>query len=78
MHEPHDLERTADEVPSAPPDPLDAGLAAGFGRPADGPDREDVAEAGGEFFGMLHGRPFPRTAAGLTLRRAAVATPGPP
>jgi tetratricopeptide (TPR) repeat protein len=37
MNEPHDPHRTVDEVPSAPPDSLDAGLAAGFGRPADGP-----------------------------------------
>src|SRR5437868_7608023 len=33
MSEPHDHDRTAD-VPSAPADSLDAGLAAGFGRPA--------------------------------------------
>jgi serine/threonine-protein kinase len=36
MTEPHDPNRTAD-IPSAPPDSLDAGLAAGFGRRADGP-----------------------------------------
>ena len=36
MNEPHDPNRTVDE-PSAPPDALDAGLAAGFGRRADGP-----------------------------------------
>src|SRR5262249_21191738 len=36
MSEPHDDNRTA-EVPSAPADSLDAGLAAGFGRPAQGP-----------------------------------------
>jgi serine/threonine-protein kinase len=36
MTEPHDPNRTVD-VPSTPPDSLDAGLAAGFGRPADGP-----------------------------------------
>src|SRR5271170_7473312 len=36
MNEPHDPNRTVD-VPSAPPASLDAGLAAGFGRPADGP-----------------------------------------
>jgi tetratricopeptide (TPR) repeat protein len=35
-NEPHDPNRTAD-VPSTPADSLDAGLAAGFGRPADGP-----------------------------------------
>ena len=32
MNEPHDPNRTVDE-PSAPADPLDAGLAAGFGAP---------------------------------------------
>jgi serine/threonine-protein kinase len=37
MNEPHDPNRTVD-VPSTPADSLDAGLAAGFGRPADGPD----------------------------------------
>src|SRR5262245_15099735 len=31
MNEPHDLNLTVD-VPSVPPDSLDAGLAAGFGR----------------------------------------------
>jgi tetratricopeptide (TPR) repeat protein len=36
MNEAHDPNRTVD-VPSAPADSLDAGLAAGFGRPADGP-----------------------------------------
>jgi serine/threonine-protein kinase len=36
MNEPHDPNRTVD-VPSTPADALDAGLAAGFGRPADGP-----------------------------------------
>jgi serine/threonine-protein kinase len=36
MNEPHDPNRTIG-VPSAPPDSLDAGLAAGFGRAADGP-----------------------------------------
>jgi tetratricopeptide (TPR) repeat protein len=36
MNEPHDPNRTVD-VPSTPADSLDAGLAAGFGRPADGP-----------------------------------------
>jgi tetratricopeptide (TPR) repeat protein len=36
MNEPHDPNRTVD-VPSAPADALDAGLAAGFGRPAEGP-----------------------------------------
>jgi serine/threonine-protein kinase len=36
MNEPHDPNRTVD-LPSAPADALDAGLAAGFGRPADGP-----------------------------------------
>jgi hypothetical protein len=36
MNEPHDPNRTV-AVPSAPPDSLDAGLAAGFGRPASGP-----------------------------------------
>jgi serine/threonine-protein kinase len=35
MNEPHDPNRTVDD--SATPDSLDAGLAAGFGRPADGP-----------------------------------------
>jgi serine/threonine protein kinase/Tfp pilus assembly protein PilF len=35
MTEAHDPQRTVDEVPSAPADSLDAGLAAGFGRPAD-------------------------------------------
>jgi serine/threonine-protein kinase len=37
MTEPLDPNRTVDDAPSAPPDSLDAGLAAGFGRPADGP-----------------------------------------
>jgi serine/threonine-protein kinase len=37
MNEPHDPNRTVDDVPSGQPDSLDAGLAAGFGRPADGP-----------------------------------------
>lgn len=32
MNEPHDPHRTVDE-PSVPADSLDAGLAAGFGRP---------------------------------------------
>jgi tetratricopeptide (TPR) repeat protein len=36
MNEAHDPNRTVD-VPRAPSDSLDAGLAAGFGRPADGP-----------------------------------------
>jgi hypothetical protein len=36
MNEPHDDNRTVD-VPSAPRDSLDAGLVAGFGRPAEGP-----------------------------------------
>jgi serine/threonine-protein kinase len=36
MPEPHDLDPTIG-IPSIPPDPVDAGLAAGFGRPADGP-----------------------------------------
>src|SRR5262245_48256373 len=36
MNEPGDPNPTAD-VPSAPADSLDAGLAAGYGRPADGP-----------------------------------------
>jgi hypothetical protein len=36
MNEPHDPNRTVD-APSEPADSLDAGLAAGFGRPADGP-----------------------------------------
>jgi serine/threonine-protein kinase len=36
VNEPHDPHRTVD-VPRAPSDSLDAGLAAGFGRPADGP-----------------------------------------
>jgi serine/threonine-protein kinase len=36
MNEPHDPNRTVD-LPSAPADALDAGLAAGFGRPADAP-----------------------------------------
>ncbi len=36
MNEPHDPNQTAD-VPSVEADSLDAGLAAGFGRPADGP-----------------------------------------
>jgi tetratricopeptide (TPR) repeat protein len=36
MNEPHDPNRTVDE-PSAPDSSLDPGLAAGFGRPADGP-----------------------------------------
>src|SRR5262245_46227494 len=36
MNEPHDHHRTAD-IPSVPGDSLDAGLAAGFGRPAEGP-----------------------------------------
>jgi hypothetical protein len=36
MTQPHDPHRTVD-VPSLPGDSLDAGLAAGFGRPADGP-----------------------------------------
>src|SRR5262249_25353336 len=35
MNEPHDDSRIGD--PSAPGDSLDAGLAAGFGRPAQGP-----------------------------------------
>ncbi len=37
MTEPQDPNRTVEDVPSTPPDSLDAGLAAGFGRPADGP-----------------------------------------
>jgi tetratricopeptide (TPR) repeat protein len=37
MNEPHDPNQTAD-LPSVEADSLDAGLAAGFGRPADGPD----------------------------------------
>src|SRR5205085_2348682 len=36
MNEPHDPNRTVD-VPSAPADSLDAGLAAGFGRPVQTP-----------------------------------------
>jgi serine/threonine-protein kinase len=36
MNQPHDLNRTVD-VPSTPADALDAGLAAGFGRPAESP-----------------------------------------
>ena len=36
MNEPHDPNLTVD-VPSVEADSLDAGLAAGFGRPADGP-----------------------------------------
>jgi tetratricopeptide (TPR) repeat protein len=36
MNEPHDPDRTI-HIPSAPGDSLDAGLAAGFGRPAEGP-----------------------------------------
>src|SRR5262249_9991259 len=36
MNQPHDPNRTVDS-PSTPADSLDAGLAAGFGRPADGP-----------------------------------------
>jgi serine/threonine-protein kinase len=36
MNEAHDPNHTV-EIPSAPPDSLDAGLAAGFGRPAGGP-----------------------------------------
>jgi serine/threonine-protein kinase len=36
MNEPHDPNRTVD-VPSVPADSLDAGLAAGFGRRAEGP-----------------------------------------
>src|SRR6516225_4615743 len=36
MNEPHDPNRTVD-VPSTPADALDVGLAAGYGRPADGP-----------------------------------------
>src|SRR5262249_52176747 len=36
MNQPHDPNRTVD-VPSTPADSLDAGLAVGFGRPADGP-----------------------------------------
>ncbi len=36
MNEPHDPNQTAD-LPSVEADSLDAGLAAGFGRPADGP-----------------------------------------
>jgi eukaryotic-like serine/threonine-protein kinase len=36
MNEPHDHDRTVD-APSAPGDSLDAGLAAGFGRPPEGP-----------------------------------------
>jgi serine/threonine-protein kinase len=36
VNEPHDPNQTAD-ICSAPADSLDAGLAAGFGRPADGP-----------------------------------------
>ena len=36
MNEGHDPNRTVD-VPSVPADSLDAGLAAGFGLPADGP-----------------------------------------
>jgi serine/threonine-protein kinase len=36
MNEPHDPNRTV-AVPSTPADSLDAGLAAGFGRPTDGP-----------------------------------------
>jgi tetratricopeptide (TPR) repeat protein len=36
MNEPQDPNRTVD-VPSGPADSLDAGLAAGFGRPAEGP-----------------------------------------
>jgi hypothetical protein len=36
MNEPHDPNRTVD-VPSIPADSLDAGLAVGFGPPADGP-----------------------------------------
>ena len=38
MTEPHDANETAD-VSSPPADSLDAGLAAGFGRPADTPAR---------------------------------------
>src|SRR5437762_3307752 len=34
MNQPHDPNVTAD-IPSAPADPLDAGLPAGFARPAD-------------------------------------------
>jgi tetratricopeptide (TPR) repeat protein len=37
MNEPHDPHRTVDEAPSAPADSLDAGLAAGFARPAQAP-----------------------------------------
>jgi tetratricopeptide (TPR) repeat protein len=37
MNEAHDPNRTVDDVPSGQPDSLDAGLAAGFGRPADAP-----------------------------------------
>ncbi len=37
MNEPHDPQRTVDEVPSTPADSLDAGLAAGFARPAEAP-----------------------------------------
>src|SRR5262245_34026204 len=36
MNEPHNHNRTHD-VPSVPVDSLDAGLAAAFGRPAEGP-----------------------------------------
>ena len=36
MNEPHDPNRTVDDPP-APADSLDAGLAAGFGRPAEAP-----------------------------------------
>ncbi len=37
MTEPLDPNRTVEDAPSTPPDSLDPGLAAGFGRPADGP-----------------------------------------
>jgi hypothetical protein len=39
MNEPHDPQRAVDEVPSPPPDSLDAGPAARFDWPAEGPSR---------------------------------------
>src|SRR3954468_20185235 len=37
MNEPHDPSKTVDEAPSVAADSLDAGLAAGFGKPAQAP-----------------------------------------
>ncbi len=37
MNEPHDPNRTVDVPSSTPADALHAGLAAGFGRPAQSP-----------------------------------------